>query len=641
MLNSLSMKKKLSLFPLIFVVIMSLCAFTYVHYSSLSATRSEAAVQTNLFIQQIQDGRIEIYQFLRSPSEQKATSVNQKFNAILSKIERFKQGLTVQENRDLCDELLRNLTTYLQYFNDFAPLKIKSVQNGVLSENDTITSMIKKMVVIGVASEKTLNKINESAIVLKDEAQKSLDNILITVTILALLSFILFTLMLSTHIVKSLTSFKEGLIAFFDYVNKKTNDITLLNDQGNDEFSHMAEEVNKNILSTQKAIKEDAILIEDVKSIVEEVKAGYLYKKIEQDTHNKNLHELKVIFNQMLDIMAENICGDMNKIQDALTIFAQLDFRHRVPNPTGKTSQGLNQLADIINDMLLENKKNGLILQNSANELLQNVESLSSSSNQAAASLEETAAALEEITSNISNNTQNIIQMSNFANDVQTSATKGENLANETTVAMDDINEQVTAINEAISVIDQIAFQTNILSLNAAVEAATAGEAGKGFAVVAQEVRNLAARSAEAAKEIKALVQNATDKANHGKNIANDMILGYHNLSENIVKTLDLIKGVEGTSKEQLLGIEQINDAVAELDQQTQLNANIANKTKDIATNTLKISNVVVHNANQKEFNGKENIDITSAIKALSDEPQVILEAEEITQNDEQNWENF
>ena len=102
------------------------------------------------------------------------------------------------------------------------------------------------------------------------------------------------------------------------------------------------------------------------------------------------------------------------------------------------------------------------------------------------------------------------------------------------TESMEEINEQTSSIADAITVIDQIAFQTNILSLNAAVEAATAGEAGKGFAVVAQEVRNLASRSAEAAREIKALVENANSKADEGKQIANKMITGYSKLNENI-----------------------------------------------------------------------------------------------------------
>ncbi len=172
-----------------------------------------------------------------------------------------------------------------------------------------------------------------------------------------------------------------------------------------------------------------------------------------------------------------------------------------------------------ITNMLVDEKKLGLTLNNSSDTLLKNVNVLNDVSSEAAASLEETAAALEEITGTITSNTQNIVEMATFAQKVIISVDEGNSLADQTTSSMDEINKQVASINEAITVIDQISFQTNILSLNAAVEAATAGEAGKGFAVVAQEVRNLAARSAEAAKEIKDLVQNATLKANDGKNI--------------------------------------------------------------------------------------------------------------------------
>jgi methyl-accepting chemotaxis protein len=173
---------------------------------------------------------------------------------------------------------------------------------------------------------------------------------------------------------------------------------------------------------------------------------------------------------------------------------------------------------------------------------------------------------------------------------------------------MDKINTEVTAISEAITVIDQIAFQTNILSLNAAVEAATAGEAGKGFAVGAQEVRNLASRSAEAANEIKTLVANATDKANTGKKIADEMIDGYTHLNESISKTLELISEVEIASKEQQSGIVQINDAITSLDRQTQQNASIASQTNDIAIKTDTIAKVIVSEVDKKEFNGKDNI---------------------------------
>ncbi|RBQ30723.1 chemotaxis protein, partial [Arcobacter sp. FW59] len=143
---------------------------------------------------------------------------------------------------------------------------------------------------------------------------------------------------------------------------------------------------------------------------------------------------------------------------------------------------------------------------------------------------------------------------------------------------------------------------------NAAVEAATAGEAGKGFAVVAQEVRNLASRSAEAAKEIKDIVELATLKANEGKDIVNNMIEGYKDLNSNISQTMNLISDIQNASNEQLLGIEQINDAVNQLDQQTQQNAMVASQTHDIAIVTDEIAKLIVSDTNEKEFIGKDEV---------------------------------
>jgi methyl-accepting chemotaxis protein len=252
--------------------------------------------------------------------------------------------------------------------------------------------------------------------------------------------------------------------------------------------------------------------------------------------------------------------------------------------------------------MLIENKNNGETLSQSSNTLLENVEKLNESSTTTAANLEETAASLEEMTSNLRSSTQNVEKMSNIAMSVTSKATSGENLAKQTAQAMEEINKEVTSINEAITVIDNIAFQTNILSLNAAVEAATAGEAGKGFAVVAQEVRNLASRSAEAAKEIKELVESATKKANSGKTVANEMIDGYLELNSDIQETINLIKDFENASKEQLLGIEQINSAVSQLDQKTQENANVTSATKDIAISTNNIAKLIIDDVNEKRF---------------------------------------
>jgi len=421
-------------------------------------------------------------------------------------------------------------------------------------------------------------------------------------------------------ITNPLMVFQNGIIEFFKYLNKEVPTIKQLDSKNDDEIGIMAKIVNENIVKTQNLIEQDEAVINDVKRVVSLVKDGYIKQTIDKSTQNIGLEELKTIFNEMLEVISSKVSTDINKIKVTLDEFHKLNFSHRIPQANGEVEVALNSLADIINKMLVDNKSNGMTLQSSSDILLDNVSALSSSSNQAAASLEETAAALEEITSNITNNTDNVIQMASHGNEVKSSVEKGQGLANHTTTAMDEINTEVTAISEAISVIDQISFQTNILSLNAAVEAATAGEAGKGFAVVAQEVRNLASRSAEAANEIKTLVENARTKADDGKKIADEMIEGYTSLNESISRTLELISDVESASKEQQKGIEQINNAVTELDQQTQQNASVANATKDVAVQTQQIAHDIVDDANEKEFIGKDGV----KAKSVNHNPVVV-----------------
>jgi len=440
------------------------------------------------------------------------------------------------------------------------------------------------------------------------DVASSFSILMITVLIISLILGSLVAYFISKQLSSSACTIQNGLQEFFSFLNKEKESTALITLDTKDEFGQMAKVINENIQNTKNLIVQDNELIEDVKRVVNEVKKGKLNEKILKSTQNQNLEELKNSFNEMLENTAKNVCEDINKITKILDNFANLDFRDRVENDNGIVSIGLNNLAQIINEMLVENKSNGLTLDNSSNILLKNVIELNKSSSEAATSLEQTTAVLNEITTNIRNNTQNIGKMSSYSNSVTKSANDGEKLANQTTVAMDDINTQVNTINEAISVIDQIAFQTNILSLNAAVEAATAGEAGKGFAVVAQEVRNLANRSAEAAHEIKTIVKNATDKANHGKEIASHMIEGYKELNENISLTINLISDIETSSKEQLSGIEQINQAVNQLDQQTQQNAKIASQTHEVAETTDKIAKLVVSSANEKEFIGKNEV---------------------------------
>ncbi|MDO9204726.1 methyl-accepting chemotaxis protein, partial [Methylotenera sp.] len=237
-----------------------------------------------------------------------------------------------------------------------------------------------------------------------------------------------------------------------------------------------------------------------------------------------------------------------------------------------KIVEGVNETLEMIVNPIATVKVAVETISTAAKEIAQGNADLSRRTEEQAASLEKTAASMEELSSTVKQNADNAKQANQLATAASGVAIKGGDVVSEVVSTMADINASAKKIEDIISVIDGIAFQTNILALNAAVEAARAGEQGRGFAVVAGEVRNLAQRSASAAKEIKELISDSVSKTAAGtKQVEN----AGHTMQEIVIsvkRVSDIISEIAAASSEQSAGIEQVNEAVMKMDDMTQQN---------------------------------------------------------------------
>ncbi|MCG3668143.1 methyl-accepting chemotaxis protein [Aliarcobacter butzleri] len=404
---------------------------------------------------------------------------------------------------------------------------------------------------------------------------------------------------------KDLETVNDYFIQFIKFISYEKSEFDYIESTGNSKLDSMLKKWNEEIRTVDCRNKDDMKVLGEIVLTADKVEQGIYKNRIKSSSNNPTISTLKNTLNKMLDSVQDSNA----RILRVVTSYTKDDFTDSIKvadhykDDMKLLMESINVLGNALSKNAKTNFSNGETLEKNANVMTSSMNSLSSKANNQAASLEETAAALEEITSITRNNAQNAAKMAELGQIVKKSVFTGEDLAARTASSMDEINQKVNSINEAITVIDQIAFQTNILSLNAAVEAATAGEAGKGFAVVAAEVRNLASRSADAAREIKNLVQEATLKANDGKTVSSDMIDGYKELNKNISETIHIIEDVSRASKEQMTGIEQINDAVNMLDRVTQENASEANNVKSIANNISLLANDLLNDAKIKKFN--------------------------------------
>ena len=422
------------------------------------------------------------------------------------------------------------------------------------------------------------------------------------IIILQLIIFYLIT----RGITKQIKDFSSHFREFLSFITYKQNRIEKKKLEDNCEFSVMTKDINSAIDEFDDKFKHDMRVIGESVLTFDKLKKGIFKCRVNSNSSNPMINTLKNTINDALDDL-ENY---MREIEKTLISYTSNDYKDRIvinnkianPSRLLKVIQSVNSLGDTLATQAKNSLENGSSLETNSKTLKNSIENLTSKITKQIESLEETTLAVEKISEITNNNSKNTTSMSKLAEIVKQAVEDGYNLSNKTTKSMDDINEKVIAINEAITIIDQIAFQTNILSLNAAVEAATAGEAGKGFAVVAGEVRNLANKSAEAANEIKKLVEIANQKAHEGKDISNEMQNGYKNLHTHITETLQIIQNVSDAANEQMVGINQVSQTIVSLDQISKDNQKETNLINDISNVVSSMAIEVLEDAKNKKF---------------------------------------
>ncbi len=314
----------------------------------------------------------------------------------------------------------------------------------------------------------------------------------------------------------------------------------------------------------------------EIATLVNAVKAGDLSNRIDMRdksgfyaTLSEGINEMSDVidrgFNDVVEVMQAMAAGDLTKsiTNDYQGVYATC--KESINETTAKLSEvfgKISEAADFIN--------------NSSQEIASGNNNLSQRAEEQASSLEETASSMEELTATVKNNADSAQRANHVANNARTLAEKGGAVVDSAVSAMQEINESSNKIAAIIGVIDEIAFQTNLLALNASVEAARAGEQGRGFSVVATEVRNLAQRSATAARQSKELIQTSVQKVRSGTAFVNETGTALNEIVQSIKQVGDIVAEIALASAEQSAGIEQVNMAVSQMDEITQQNAALA-----------------------------------------------------------------
>jgi len=321
---------------------------------------------------------------------------------------------------------------------------------------------------------------------------------------------------------------------------------------------------------------QEVLIEQEIAQLVQDVKAGDLSTRIYMGDKQGFANMLSSGINELTDVI-ERVLSDVSLVMEAM---AEGDLTTAITNDYqgiyAECKNNINGTLINLSNFIVQIRDSADFIDSSSQEIASGNDNLSQRAEQQAASLEQTAASMEQLATTVKDNAGNTQRAHQVVNSASQLAQKGGEIVKSAIIAMQDINDSSNEIAEIIGVIDEIAFQTNLLALNAAVEAARAGEHGRGFAVVATEVRNLAQRSANAAKQSNDLIQNSMQKVRAGTAFVNETGIALTEIVNSVAQVGEIVAQIANASAEQTAGIDQVNQAVSQMDDITQQNAALA-----------------------------------------------------------------